>query len=118
MRLLRHARGQGPIDHPSGAPEFPGGVRIKEQARRGIGQGGNRGVLIGDRAGLDIKIPSPTRTDFRRFAAVELEGMEESAALQFVQERFIGVNHHGDAADFFRQARDPSGHVRQRNVTF
>ena len=118
LRLLRHAGGQGPIDYPAGAPEFPRGVRIKEEARRGIGQGGNRGLLIGDRADLDIKIPSPTRTNFRRFAAVELEGMEEPAGLQFVKERFIRVNHHGNAADFLRQARDPSGHVRQRNVTF
>ena len=118
LRLLRHAGGQGPIDNPTGAPKFPGGMRIKEEARRGIGQGGNGGVLIGDRAGFDIKIPSPTRADFRRLTPVKLESMEESTALQFLQERFIRVNHHGDASDFLRQARDPSGHVSQRNVTF
>ena len=100
--MLRHTCGQGPIDHPAGAPEYTGGVRIEEEARRGIGQGGNRGVFIGDRAGLDVKIPSPTCADFRRFAAVELESMEESAALQIAQKCFIRLNNNDHATDLVR----------------
>ena len=93
-------------------------MRIEEEARRGIGQGGNRGVFIGDRAGLDIKIPSPTRADFRRFAAVELESMEESAALQFLQERFIRLNDNGHTTDLVRQPGNPGRGFGQAQATF
>ena len=102
MRLLRHTCGQSPIDHLAGAAEHSGGVRIEEEARRGIGQGGSGGSFIGNRARLDVKLPSPTRADFWNFTAVELERMEESAALQIAQKRFIGLDDNGHASDLVR----------------
>ena len=93
-------------------------MRIEEEARRGISQGGDSGGFIGNRASLDVKLPSPTRADFRRFAAVELERMEESAALQIAQKRFIRLDNNGHASDLVRQSGNPGRGFGQVQATF